>query len=82
MAQAALRLQRVHQPLERQVLVRVRLAASASRTRPSSVAEAGVAGQTSARSASVLTKKPISPSVSGRVRPAIGVPTATSVLPV
>ena len=35
----------------------------------------------SVRSTSVLTKKPISPSVSARVRPAMGLPTTTSSLP-
>jgi hypothetical protein len=34
------------------------------------------------RSTSVLTKKPISPSTSPRARPAMGLPTTTSSLPV
>ncbi len=48
-----------------------------SRTRPSSSPQVGSPDR-SARMASMLTKKPISPSVSCRVRPAMGVPTTTS----
>ncbi len=51
-----------------------------SRTRPSSAWNDGLP-ERSVRSASVLTKKPISPSVSRRVRLAMGVPTTTSSCP-
>ena len=68
------RLQRLHQLLEGQVLVRVgperraRTCAPAARRSDGSPAS-------SVRSTSVLTKKPISPSSSARLRPAMGVPT-------
>ena len=69
--EVALRPQLLDQPLERQVLVGVgverRLAHPAEQLR-----EGGIAARGRARSARVLTKKPISPSVSSRLRPAIG----------
>ena len=80
-AQAPLRLQLLDQLLEGQLLVRVR-AQRASRTRRSSSRKLGSSARGRARSTSVLTKKPISPSISARVRSAIGLPTTTSSLPV
>ncbi len=53
----------------------------ASRTRHSSSPNAGSPEQ-SVRSATVLTRKPTTPSSSGRVRPARGAPTTTSSSPV
>ncbi|HEX5872798.1 MAG TPA: hypothetical protein VFY65_20345 [Longimicrobium sp.] len=52
----------------------------AARTRRTTSRNAG-SPPSSVRSTSVLTKKPISSSVSGRVRPAIGLPTTTSSVP-
>jgi hypothetical protein len=51
-----------------------------SRTRPSSSRKVG-SPERSVRSTSVLAKKPISSSTSRRVRPAMGLPTTTSSLP-
>ena len=68
-----LRPQLLHQPFERQVLVRIG-AQAVSRTRASSSRNRGLPAR-SVRSTSVLTKKPISPSISPRSRPATGVPT-------
>ena len=77
--EVALRLQLLDQLLERQVLVRVgaerRLAHPAQQ-----LAEARAAPARSVRSTRVLTKKPISPSISARPRPAIGEPTDDVVL--
>ena len=70
----ALGLQLLDQPLERQVLVGEG-AEAASRTRRQQLAEASGRRDRSARSTSVLTKKPIRSSSSTRGRgPAIGVP--------
>ncbi len=71
--------QLLDQPLERQVLVR-----EGVERRPAhpaqQLAEARVSRQRPTRSTRVFTKKPISSSISRRLRPAIGVPTSTSVL--
>ena len=71
--------QLLHQPLEGHVLVREGaqrgLADAAQRSRT-----VGPPPR-SARRTSVLTKKPISPSSSTRLRPAIAVPTLTSSVP-
>ena len=72
-AQVAIGPELLHQLLEGQVLVGVG-AQAVSRTRVQQLAEAGSSDR-SARSTSVLTKKPISLSISARLRPAIGVPT-------
>ena len=66
-AQVPLGLKLLDQPLEGQVLVRVGAPALASRTRLSSSRNAGLPPR-SVRSTSVLTKNPISPSISGRLR--------------
>ena len=72
--------QLLDQLLERQVLVVVggerRLAHPAEQR-----AEASDPPTRSPRSTRVLTKKPISPSISARLRPATGVPTAMSSWP-
>ena len=67
MAQGPLRLQLLHQPLERHVLVRVRVQRGLPHP-PQQLAEAGSPAR-SARSTSVLTKKPISASISAARAP-------------
>ena len=81
MAQVALGLQLLDQLLERQVLVRVG-AQGTSRARARSSSRKLGSPDKSVRSTSVLTKKPISPSISARVRLAIGEPTTMSSWPV
>ena len=76
----ASRLQLLDQLLERQVLVRVGVQRASRAPAPAARGSAG-RRERSARSTRVLTKKPISPSISARLRPAIGVPTAMSSWP-
>ena len=77
--EVALRLQLLDQLLERQVLVGV--GAERDLAHPRRAAR-GTSGRPTgrSRSTSVLTKKPISPSISARLRPATGVPTHDVVL--
>ena len=79
-AQAALGAQLLHELFERQVLVRER---AQRRLAHAATAARGSPGRPdrSVRRASVLTNRPMSPSVSARVRPAMGVPTTTSASP-
>ena len=74
-------LQLLHEFLEGEILVRVGAERRLADAREQ-LAEARIAGEIACASTSVLTKKPISPSISTRVRPAIGVPTAMSSCPV
>ena len=73
------RVQLLDQFLERQVLVGIRIDRAIARALQE-LDEGGLPDR-SPRMTSVLTKKPISPSSSGRPRPAIGVPTAMSSCP-
>ncbi len=77
--QIALRMQLLHELLERQVLVRVRI--QRTRAHPRQILAKLGSPDRSPRSTSVFTKKPISPSISRRVRPAMGTPTAMSSCP-
>ena len=78
-AEVALGLQLLDELLEGQVLVGVGAETVASRTRASSVAEAGLArDRSAARRTRVLTKKPISPSISRAGAVGDGEPTTTS----
>ena len=77
--EVAARRQRLDEQVERHVLVRIGLAARVSRTRASSSRTVGSPDR-SARSTMLLAKKPITRSISGRLRAPTAVPTAKSVL--
>ena len=79
-AEVALGLQLLDQLLEGHVLVGVGLRAPPRARARSSSRKVGSPDR-SVRSTSVLTKNPISPSISARLRPAIGVPTTMSSCP-
>ena len=81
MAQAPLRLQLLDQPLEGHVLVGVGAQRRLPGPGPAARGRADP-GRGRSRRTRVLTKKPISSSVSSRLRPAIGVPTTMSSCPV
>ena len=76
MVEPPLRVQRLHHLLKRNRLVSV--AAQRRFPRPPQQLNPAGAAPKSNRSASVLTKNPMRPSSSDRVRFAIGVPTTTS----